>query len=408
MAREKITFSGKNGQKLAGLLELPDGDPVACAMFAHCFTCSKNIAAASRISRALTRQGIAVLRFDFTGIGNSDGDFANTNFSSNVEDLLAAGEFMAETIQSPSMLIGHSLGGAAVLVAAHQMDSVKAIVTIGAPATAQHVEHLFSETRAEIENNSEAIVSLGGRDFTIKKQFLDDLQSYASTEHISRLNRALLIFHSPVDSTVPVDEAARIYQAARHPKSFVSLDKADHLLSRQQDSAYVASVIAAWASRFLNLEQSRDDAPTVDAGDVVVSESNKRFGRRVNTDSHVFIADEPTRVGGNDQGPDPYELLLAALGACTSMTIRMYASRKKLDLDDIKITLRHSREHSSDCEDCDEQTPLLDVIERDVEFSGNIDADTRARLMEIADRCPVHRTLENNIVVRSNLVSEAD
>jgi len=375
MAREKITFNGHDGQKLAGLLELPDNDPVACALFAHCFTCSKNIAAASRIARALTRQGIAVLRFDFTGIGNSDGDFANTNFSSNVEDLLAAGEFMGATLQRPALLIGHSLGGAAVLVAAHKMDSVKAVVTIGAPATALHVEHLFSDTKAEIESKSEALVSLGGRDFTIKKQFLDDLKSYASTDHISKLNRALLIFHSPLDTTVPIDEAARIYQAARHPKSFVSLDNADHLLSRQHDSEYVASVIAAWASRF---------------------------------SGHALVADEPVRVGGDNHGPDPYELLLAGLGACTSMTIRMYANRKKIKLDDVTVTLRHGREHQSDCEDCENDGKVLDVIERDIAFSGDIDASTRERLMQIADRCPVHRTLENEIVIRSNLIDKDD
>lgn len=404
MPKEKVTFQGHNGETLAGLMEMPASTPRACAIFAHCFTCSKDIAAASRISRALTRHGIAVLRFDFTGLGNSDGDFANTNFSSNVDDLLAAAKFLEDKLLAPSLLIGHSLGGAAVLVAAGKMPELKAVVTIGAPASAAHVEHLFSDSKQAIIENNEQTVNLGGREFNIKKQFIDDLERYTSTEHIGALRKALLVFHSPIDNIVSINEASRIYSAARHPKSFVSLDKADHLLSRTEDSEYVAAVISAWASKFVPEQEPASETREVAVGEVRIDEADKNFTRVIHTDSHTYIADEPTKVGGNNSGPDPYEYLLSSLGACTSMTIRMYANRKKIPLEDISITLRHSREHEKDCVDCESGERRLDVIERDIELVGDIDEPTRARLMEIADRCPVHRTLENEIAIRSNEV----
>jgi len=403
MSRQKVNFEGHDGETLAGLLELPDAQPRACAIFAHCFTCSKDIAAASRISRALTQHGIAVLRFDFTGLGNSDGDFSNTNFSSNVADLLQAANFLQSTYQAPALLIGHSLGGAAVLVAASQLSSVRAVVTIGAPASAKHVEHLFSDSKDAIYEHDEQPVSLGGRQFNIKKQFLQDLDQYSSTDHIRDLGKALLIFHSPVDNVVSIDEASRIYGAARHPKSFVSLDKADHLLSARADSDYVAAVVSAWVGKFVpDLDDTSSDAPQPGKGEVLIQEADKKFARQIHTNTHSFLADEPRKVGGADTGPDPYELLLSGLGACTSMTIRMYANHKKIPLEDVNITLRHSREHASDCEDCDGKENLLDVIERDIQLVGDLDEKTRARLMEIADRCPVHRTLDNEISIRSN------
>lgn len=405
MPREKVNFEGHDGEMLAGLLELPNGRPRACAIFAHCFTCSKDIAAASRISNALTQHGIAVLRFDFTGLGNSDGDFSNTNFSSNVADLLQAAKFLETSIEAPALLIGHSLGGAAVLVAASQLPSVQAVVTIGAPANAKHVEHLFSDSKDAIYEQDEQAVSLGGREFNIKKQFLQDLEQYGSTDHIRELGKALLIFHSPVDQIVSIDEAGRIYGAARHPKSFVSLDKADHLLSGRADSDYVAAVISAWVGKFVPDVDEAKDRVIPAGGEVLIEEADKKFARKIHTDTHSFVADEPRKVGGADGGPDPYELLLSGLGACTSMTIRMYANRKKIPLDDVKITLRHSREHSADCEDCEGKEHMLDVIERDIKLVGDIDEKTRTRLMEIADRCPVHRTLENEISIRSNEVS---
>ena len=393
--RNKVEFES-NGIKLAGLLESSDSDAVrAYALFAHCFTCSKDIAAASRISRALVALGYAVLRFDFTGLGNSDGYFSNTNFSSNVEDLVAAADFLRSEFQAPQLLIGHSLGGAAVLKAAQSIDEVIAIATIGAPFDAQHVSKQLGSDLEKISKDGEAEVDLAGRKFKIKKQFVDDIRSQ-NNYHIAKLRRALLILHSPVDATVNIAEAEKIYLQARHPKSFISLDKADHLLSRREDSEYVAACISAWASRFLpqaNVIKPRESK--LSKGHVKVDERNKHFARDVQTDNHVWIADEPVSAGGHDLGPDPYEHLLAALGACTSMTLRMYANRKNLALDDIEVQLNHQRSHAEDCEDCEGKSKFVDVIERNITLKGDLTDAQRKRLMEIADRCPVHLTMEN-------------
>ena len=394
--RNKVEFES-NGIKLAGLLESSDSDAVrAYALFAHCFTCSKDIAAASRISRALVALGYAVLRFDFTGLGNSDGDFSNTNFSSNVEDLVAAADFLRSEFQAPQLLIGHSLGGAAVLKAAQSIDEVIAIATIGAPFDAQHVSKQLGSDLEKISKDGEAEVDLAGRKFKIKKQFVDDIRSQ-NNDHIAKLRRALLILHSPVDATVNIAEAEKIYLQARHPKSFISLDKADHLLSRREDSEYVAACISAWASRFLpqaNVIKPRESK--LSKGHVKVDERNKHFARDVQTDNHVWIADEPVSAGGHDLGPDPYEHLLAALGACTSMTLRMYANRKNLALDDIEVQLNHQRSHAEDCEDCEGKSKFVDVIERNITLKGDLTDAQRKRLMEIADRCPVHLSMEND------------
>ncbi|MFQ5661144.1 MAG: alpha/beta fold hydrolase [Gammaproteobacteria bacterium] len=406
MPRTKLTFPNRQGQQLAGLLESPDGEARVYALFAHCFTCSKDIAAASRITRALTRRGIAVLRFDFTGLGNSDGDFSNTNFSSNLQDLIAASEYLQQHYIGPGMLIGHSLGGAAVLAAAHEIESVKAVVTIGAPATADHIGHMFVKERDRILSEEQANVDLGGRRFTIKKQFLKDIDNYNSVEHIAKLNRALLVFHSPVDRIVSVEEAARIYQAAKHPKSFVSLDKADHLLSRREDSEYVAAVMASWAGRYLDLheveeERSSGTAPSIASGHVLVDEQDRKFTRSIYTGNHQLIADEPMSSGGADLGPNPYEYLLTALGACTSMTVRMYANRKQINLENIKVRLDHSRIHADDCEECESKQGFVDKISKVISLEGDMTDEQRQRLMEIADSCPVHKTLHNEILITS-------
>lgn len=398
MNKIKLEFDNAAGEKLAGLLELPDReDKIASfALFAHCFTCGKDIAAASRISRALAAQGIAVLRFDFTGLGNSDGDFANTNFSSNIEDLVQAAEALRAQYQAPEILIGHSLGGAAVLSAAARLESIKAVVTIGAPATAQHVAHLFKSQAEQIIDQGEAVVALGSREFSIKKQFLDDIDQYSTTEQIRNLDAALLVFHSPLDAIVSIDEAAQIYQAARHPKSFISLDKADHLLSKPADAEYVATTIASWAGRYLNLEASGPvpESPDLADGEVLITELDQKFLRGMHSQGHSLRADEPVKYGGSDQGPTPYDLLLMSLGACTSMTLRMYANRKKLPLDDLSIRLQHERVHAEDCVDCDNNK--LERITRRITLVGDLDGEQRQRLLEIADKCPVHRTLESD------------
>lgn len=408
MSRIKFTFENKQQEQLSGLLEMPD-KPVTAnqfAIFAHCFTCGKDIAAATRISRALAQKGIAVLRFDFTGLGNSDGDFANTNFSSNVADLLAAAAALKTRYQAPTLLIGHSLGGAAVLSAAEQLPSVRAIATIAAPATASHVQHLFVDHHESIMEDGLASVRLGVRAFTIKKQLLEDLKQHAAPDHIRNLDAALLVFHSPEDDTVPISEAARIYRQARHPKSFISLHDADHLLTRKEDAQYVAETLTAWAGRYLDsetvqAERSYGTAPEVAKDSVVVSELDQKFLRGLYSHNHQCIADEPLSAGGTDLGPNPYELLLMSLGACTSMTLRMYANHKQLRLTDISVELRHQRDYLRDCKECETPGHKVERIIRKITLTGDLTEAQRKRLLQIADLCPVHRTLESILEVET-------
>ncbi|NIM28135.1 MAG: alpha/beta fold hydrolase [Gammaproteobacteria bacterium] len=407
VSKERFEFKNQAGELLAGLLERPEGDAVAYAVFAHCFTCSKDIAAASRIARALASLGIAVLRFDFTGLGNSEGEFANTNFSSNVADLISAADAVRERLGTPELLIGHSLGGAAVLAAAGEIADARAVVTIGAPSEPAHVAHLLKDKRADIEAEGEAEVDLAGRTFTIKHQFLRDIESQRLGERIRTMRKALLIMHSPVDEIVSVDNAAAIFLAARHPKSFISLDKADHLLTRRADSHYVAVTIAAWAQHYL-LESDGVPAsrrPRVAEGEVLVEERDAKFAQSVFTDRHQLLADEPARYGGADTGPTPYELLLAALGSCTAMTLRMYATRKGLDLARVTVRLKHEKIHAQDCEHCETREGRIDRIERTLELSGTLSQDQRNDLLRIADRCPVHRTLGSEIDIQTRFNS---
>jgi uncharacterized OsmC-like protein/alpha/beta superfamily hydrolase len=402
--RQKVEFDS-NGVRLSGALESPESNIRCYALFAHCFTCGKDVAAASRIARALTREGIAVLRFDFTGLGNSDGDFANTNFSSNLEDLVAAADFLRDNYEAPALLIGHSLGGAAVLAMASAVPEVKAVATIGAPHKADHVAHNFSASLEEINRKGEAQVDLGGRKFNIKKQFLDDLENQTYSD-LSKLRKAILVMHAPLDATVSIAQAEKIYMEAKHPKSFISLDDADHLLSRKADSEYAAKTIAAWADRYLPAIEAH--RASVDQGHVRVEEKDHKFTQHVHSDSHYWLADEPVSVGGNNAGPDPYEHLLAALGACTSMTLRMYAAQKSLPLEHVTVELRHSRDYLEDCQDCDEKPKQIEVLERQLTLQGDLSDEQRQRLLQIADRCPVHRTLRGNLEVRTALVGDSD
>ncbi len=402
MLKTAIKFQGSQAE-LSGLLEQQDPESKAFVLFAHCFTCGKDFIAASHISKALVAAGFAVFRFDFTGLGHSDGDFANTNFSSNVEDLIAAANYLETHYQTPSILIGHSLGGAAVLKAAAQIPAAKAVVTIGSPADANHVKHLFACDLNTIDAQGEAEVNLGGRPFKIKKQFIDDLDAQ-NTEHINNLKKALLVMHSPVDDTVSINEAEKIYVAAKHPKSFVSLDHANHLLTKKSDAAYAAKVIATWSEKFIDVDQS---APVKKAkvpdGQVRVTEVDHKFKCDIQTASHQWIADEPLKVGGSNLGPDPYQHLLAGLGACTVMTLRMYANLKKIPMENVTVNLSHNREHGEDCLSCSDEFPKVDVINRTIEFEGQLTQEQIGKLLVIADKCPVHRTLHNKIEVRTGL-----
>ncbi len=399
----KVEFEGATGATLAARLELPSNEPVAWAVFAHCFTCSKDVFAAARISRALAEFDIAVLRFDFTGLGGSEGDFANTNFSSNVADLLRAVDHLRREHQAPQLLIGHSLGGAAVLAAAPDVPEAVAVATIGAPSDPAHVSHLFECAIDQIERDGEAPVVLAGRTFRIQKQFLEDIEEQRLRERVRGLGKALMVFHSPVDEIVDIDHARRIYAAAEHPKSFVTLADADHLLTRPEDSRYVASVLAAWAARYIEtVDDSREDA--LEPGVVRVGETGAgKFQVRIENGRHVLVGDEPLKVGGDDTGPSPYEYLLASLGSCTVMTLRMYATHKGLPVSRIACELRHGRMHAKDCEECETKTGRIDRIERRLVIEGELDEAQRARMLEIADRCPVHRTLEGEIVVATQL-----
>jgi putative redox protein len=405
MQFQKLSFKNSTGESLGARLDLPvDGEPVAYAVFAHCFTCSKNLNAVNHISRALTQKGIAVMRFDFTGIGESEGDFANTNFSSNVADLVAAADYLQASFAAPKILIGHSFGGAAVLQAAAQIPSSRAVATISAPADPAHVAHLLQSAKKTIEAEGKAEVVLAGRKFTIKKQFLDDLERPHMEETIGNLKRALLLFHSPVDNIVSIENAAAIFQSAKHPKSFVSLDQADHLLTNENDALYVGSVLAAWAQKYIAVTQPEAQQGEPADNHVVVRTGKTKYRTEIKANGHSLIADEPTTVGGGNTGPTPYDYLVAALGACTTITLRMYADRKEWPLEAIVARLAHQKIHAEDCEACQTKGNVkLDQIEREIELIGQLDEEQRQRLLQIANKCPVHRTLHSEIVVNTRL-----
>lgn len=406
MSTERIQFTGEGGHKLSAALELPDGEPAAFALFAHCFTCGKDTLAAKRISVALAAKGIAVLRFDFTGLGSSEGDFANSTFSSNVADLVRAADHLRATRKAPSILIGHSLGGAAILAAAGTIPEAKAVATIAAPSDPAHVTGLFKEHLDNIRTQGEVEVSLAGRPFRIKREFLDDIVERQQMKDVTGLHKALLVMHSPVDDTVGIDNATKIFVAAKHPKSFVSLDHADHLLTEPADALYAADVIAAWARRYVDAAKPAQAMDLPEAPrQVVVRETRKsKFNQIISVGPHRLVADEPVAAGGEDAGPGPYDFLLAGLGACTSMTMRLYADRKSLPLERVTVTLKHSKIYAKDCAECETRDGMLDQIERDIAIDGALDAEQRKKLMEIADKCPVHRTLTSEIRIVTKAV----
>ncbi len=403
MKNQKITFKNNSGHTLTARIELPaDRKPVSFAMFAHCFTCNKNLSAVRNISRALTGAGFGVLRFDFTGLGESEGDFADTNFSSNIQDLKVAAGFLEKEFMAPSLLIGHSLGGAAVLYAAAEMDSVGAVATIGAPADPKHVKDLISSGMADINEKGFAEVSIGGRPFTIKKQFIDDLEAVNMSAVLHKMGKALLVAHSPQDNIVGIDNAASIFKNARHPKSFVSLDGADHLLSRAEDSNYIGGVIASWAKRYINFRQEKK--PDTDLQVVANLGAEDKFTTHIKAGKHYLIGDEPESYGGNDFGPTPYDFVSSGLATCTAMTIRMYADRKKWKIKEVNVHINHDKMHGKDCGKCENDTgSKIDRFTREIEIIGDLDENQRQRLLEIANKCPVHKTLLSEIKIETKL-----
>jgi len=403
MNPKRLKFTNRSGVELAAHLYLPaDQKPQFFALFAHCFTCSKNFSAVTRICRALSQNGIATLSFDFTGLGMSEGEFAESTFSSNVSDLLDAADFLAKEYQAPKMLIGHSLGGAAVLYAAAEMNEVKAVVTIGAPSLPSHVRHLFMDSMEEIEENGSANVTIGGRPFKISKSFVDDLEQKPLATFLKKLRKSLLIMHSPQDIIVEISDAAEIFKSAFHPKSFISLDGATHLVSNPKDSEYIAEVIGSWSKRYVVVEEEKQVNDTR-GNQVFVRLSGEKYTTEVMTPNHHLIADEPIDVGGADLGPNPYDLLMASLGSCTAMTLKMYAERKKWPLEQVSVFLNHKKVHLADSENPEESSAKVSQFTRIIEIEGELDAEQRQKLLEISNKCPVHRTLQEEIIIQTML-----
>ncbi|WP_425044281.1 alpha/beta fold hydrolase [Primorskyibacter sp. S87] len=407
MTSERITFAGHAGNQLAARIDLPDGPVLATALIAHCFTCSKDIPAARRIASRLAGMGIAVLRFDFTGLGHSEGEFANTSFSTNVQDLVAAARYLDARGMAPQLLIGHSLGGAAVLRARAEIPSVRAVATLGAPADPSHVTHHFTDALPRIEAEGAAEVCLGGRPFTISREFVEDIATGNLLQAIEHLDAALLVMHAPLDATVDIDNAAQIFLAAKHPRSFVTLDKADHLISRAEDAEYAAEVISAWVSRYLDLKQPAPP-PGAPEGIVRVTEVNADgFLQDVQSGpDHHTLADEPLSYGGTNRGMTPYGFVAAGLGACTSMTIRMYARRKGWPLTDVSVDVSHDKVHAQDANQGG--TGRVDLFTRRIRLGGPLDTEQTKKLLEIADKCPVHRTLEHGARVETELLEPSE
>jgi putative redox protein len=400
-----VRFPNGSGQTLAGRLDLPpNGKPRAYALYAHCFTCGKDVRAAVNIGRALAREGIALLRFDFTGLGESQGDFADTTFSGNVADLKAAARFLAENYEAPKILVGHSLGGTAVLEAAADIPSSVAVATIGAPSDPEHVARLLGPARETIEEEGEAEVTLVGRKFRFKKAFLDDIKMRPWAANLRSMRKALLVFHSPADKTVDISNAAEIYGSALHPKSFISLNEADHLLTKETDSEYVGLILGAWASKYLGELGMQPLSSPASGGETVVRINEDHYRCDVYVGPHHLTGDEPRDSGGTDAGPDPYGLLTAALGACTAITLRMYADRKQLPLKGVSVRLTHNKAYAQDAAECaDGKQVKMDHFERELSLEGDLDQEQRKRLLEIADKCPVHNTLQSKSKIITRL-----
>jgi len=397
-----VAFENDQGITLKGILEVPIVEPKVYAVYAHCFTCTKNSVAAVRVSKSLAQQGVAVLRFDFTGLGQSGGEFSDSNFTTNVNDVIAAHDFLAREYDKPTLLIGHSLGGSAVLASLQKLDGIEAVVTIGAPSDPEHVTHNFTDSLSKIVEEGEACVKLGPQTLKLKKQFLDDLANYRCLDYLAKSRVALLVCHSPADTTVSIEHARHIFEAAKHPKSFLSLVEANHLLTKKEDASYVARMIANWAS--YRIPKLSEDEVAEDDQTVTVEETHQgKFQQLLTANGRHMIADEPESIGGGNTGPNPYNYLLMGLGACTSMTLRMYASHKQLPLEHITVTLEHDKCHADDCGNPDSKGKKLDRITKRIQVTGELSEEQVHRLHEIADMCPVHKTLTSEIIINSNI-----
>jgi putative redox protein len=404
MKSSKITFTNAKGVTLSGRLDMPlHQDPHNFAIFAHCFTCTKDFSAVRNVSKALASEGFGVLRFDFTGLGDSDGDFADTNFSSNVEDLVQAAAFLSREYKAPTLMVGHSLGGAAAIFAASEIPTIEALATIGAPSNPVHLRKQFGSKAEEIEKDGAATVRLAGRDFTFKKQFFEDLENQSCEAAAGKLDgKALLIFHSPQDATVSIKNAEEIYHAAKHPKSFVTLDGTEHLLIDKKSASYVGKVIAGWAARYIDVPL--EEAITSSHQVVASLDDEDGFTTLLKLGNHYLKADEPVRVGGNDYGPTPYELLAGSLSACTAMTIQMYAKRKGWKIENIEVHTTYSKTYAEDCQNCESDTDKIDTFNREIKLIADLDEKQLQRILQIADKCPVHKTLNNETQILTKII----
>ena len=422
MAHRTAEFTNRDGTRLKARIEMPEGKLRAVALFAHCFTCTMQSHAATRLTMALAAHGIATMRFDFTGLGGSEGDFANAGFAADIADIVAAADHLRGSIGAPALLIGHSLGGAAVLAAAAAVPEARAVVTIGAPFDPAHVLERLDGDLAAIERDGSGDVRIGGRAFRISAAFLNCTKDSMPAAQIAGLKRALLVLHAPHDSVVGIDNARRIFEAARHPKSFVALDGADHLLTRLADATYAAALIATWAERYIDAPAASDQSAAVShrpaaadppaaarppAGTVGAATTASKFGILIRTDSHDFVVDEPVAAGGDDAGPGPYDLLLGALGSCTAITLKVVAARENIPLDGVTVSLNHDRNHARDCDHCLDAHAKVEAVHRTLTLAGNLDDTQRARLLVIADKCPVHRTLTGHLHIHTTLVPAA-
>lgn len=401
---KKVTFENENGDQIAARLDLPpDSPPKATALFAHCFTCSKNLHAVRRVSKALNEMGIAVLRIDFTGLGESEGDFEESGLTQNISDLVKASEHLKTMNLNTTVIIGHSFGGAAAILAAGQMEHIRAVVTIAAPSDPEHVKNLFKEDLETIRKEGKANVEIAGRAFTISSEFVEDIEATRMRRTLNELNKPLLIFHSPVDQVVGVDNAAEIYKAARHPKSYISLDDADHLLTKEEDATYVGAVIGSWLTRYLNINTMDPVVDHIPDKGVTAHLGENGFTTTIHNGRHRLLADEPESIGGEDLGPSPYEFLSAGLGACTAMTLQMYARRKKWDLKEVIVEVDHFKGHADDCSDCEDGQSKIDHLHKTIKLIGELDDDQKKRLLEIAEKCPVNKTLKGVKHIQSTL-----
>lgn len=407
-----LKIVNKAGEKLAAHLVIPADEQINnIAIFAHCFTCSSSLFVVKNISNELIEKGISVLNFDFTGLGHSEGDFSETNFSNNISDLEDVNSFLTETYIAPTILIGHSLGGAAAIIAASQLENIKAVVSIAAPSYVKHITRHFQNFDEIIKEKGHAMLSIGGRPFTIRKQFIDDLEKHNLEEVVKGLRKPIMIMHSPQDNIVDIENAGRLYNNAFHPKSFISLDGADHLVRNKKDAAYIANVIASWVERYVPIAANGTNEAimlkNVDGEQVLVyHETSVPYTNHIYTKTQHILGDEPIDFGGNDLGLSPYELLIAAIGSCTTLTLKLYAKRKEWDLREVYVYLSYAKKHAEEIENREpEAMGKLDFIRKKLKLVGNLSEEQIIKLKEIASKCPVHKTVAGKVYFETELVS---